>query len=498
MARTIAGVLALAVLVGAACWAILALRDGEPEVAAAVTVLAGSAVTLGFALAPLITGAVDPLDPRRFGVLGIPVRPLAATLVLAGVISIPILAVAALYVCLAILWESHGVPWPLGAVGALLGILTCVLLARVSMALSAMFLSDRRSRELTGLFALALLVVAVPVAVFLASLQWRGRVPSQLSEAAGLLAITPFGAPAAFPARLATGGEAWQALLVVVLSVLLLGALWGWLVSRMLSTPERPAAVRERGGLGWFAVAPGTPGGAVAARSLLYWLHDRRYLVNVIVVPITAVLTMVPPLLAGVGFGYVVLLPVPLMALMFGWMAHNDLAYDSSAVWLHFASGLRGFSDRIGRLVPILVISVPILAVTIPIAISLHGRWALLPAMVGACASLFLCGLGLSSIASVVAPYAVSRPGESPFRQPQRTGAGGAISQSLVLGGALALSAPTLWLAWVALTDDIAFADWALWGGLATGVGVLLIGLAVGSLVFERREGALMEFAEQT
>jgi len=206
----------------------------------------------------------------------------------------------------------------------------------------------------------------------------------------------------------------------------------------------------------------------------------------------------VPPLLAGVGFGYVVLLPVPLMALMFGWMAHNDLAYDSSAVWLHFASGLRGFSDRIGRLVPILMIGVPILAVSIPIVISLHGRWALLPAMVGACASLFLCGLGLSSIASVVAPYAVSRPGESPFRQPQRTGAGGAISQSLVLVGALALSAPTLWWAWVALTDDIAFADWALWGGLATGVGVLLIGLAVGSLVFERREGALMEFAEQT
>jgi ABC-2 type transport system permease protein len=144
MARTIAGVLGIAVLVGAACWAILRLRDGEAEVAAAVTVLAGSAVTLGFTLAPLVTGAVDPLDPRRFGVLGIPARPLAATLVLAGVISIPIIAVAAVYICLAILWESHGVPWPLGAVGVLLGILTCILLARVSMALSAMFLRDRR------------------------------------------------------------------------------------------------------------------------------------------------------------------------------------------------------------------------------------------------------------------------------------------------------------------------------------------------------------------
>ena len=43
-----------------------------------------------------------------------------------------------------------------------------------------------------------------------------------------------------------------------------------------------------------------------------------------------------------------------------------------------------------------------------------------LPALAGICLSRFLCGLGLSSIASVVAPYAVSRPGESPFRQPPR------------------------------------------------------------------------------
>ena len=134
----------------------------------------------------------------------------------------------------------------------------------------------------------------------------------------------------------------------------------------------------------------------------MYWLRDRRYLVNILVIPVAAALTAVPLLIAGVPLEIVALVPVPFVALFLGWLPHNDLAYDSTAVWMHIASGVRGVSDRIGRLVPVLLIGIPLLAVLIPVAISLHGRWALLPAMVGVCASLFLTGLGLSSISSVV------------------------------------------------------------------------------------------------
>jgi len=38
----------------------------------------------------------------------------------------------------------------------------------------------------------------------------------------------------------------------------------------------------------------------------------------------------------------------------------------------------------------------------------------------------------------------------------------------------------------------------ALWGGLVTGVVVLVLGIAIGAFVFERRGGRLMEFAEST
>ncbi|AZS37159.1 hypothetical protein CVS47_01790 [Microbacterium lemovicicum] len=497
--RMVAGLVALIAGTVLACWALLTLRDATSAAALTVTVLGGSAVTLGFALAPLMAGTSDPLDPRRFSVFGLPPAPLAAVLLLAGLLSVPTFVLIALGVCLVLVWQAHGVPWPAGAFGVMLGILTCSLLARVSMAVTAAFIRERRSRELTGVFVLAVLVVVVPVGVFLSSLEWRGTVPPPLRAAVGALALTPVGASWAYPAeRVIDDGAPTAALTVAVLTVAILACFWALIVRHALTSTERPVAVREHGGLGWFGVAPGTPGGGVAARSLVYWFRDSRYLVNIVAVPIAAAITMLPLLIAGVPFEYAVLVPVPLAALFFGWLPHNDLAYDSSAVWMHIGSGIRGVSDRIGRLVPVLLVAVPVLAVAVPLTVAGHGRWALLPAMVGVCASLFLSALGLSSISSVVAPYAVARPGDSPFQQPQRVGAGGAVAQGVVFLGAIVLSAPALWWGWLALTGDYSQTTAALWSGLAIGVVVFAVGISIGASVFTRRSSRLMEFAEST
>ncbi len=497
VARTALKLVVLAAATAIGCWGLLSERGGTAEVAMVVTVLGGSALTLGFAAAPLVAGTVDPLDARRFAVFDIPAAPLAGALALAGVISVPVAAITALAVCAVVLWQALGVPWPLAALGAVLGVLTCALLARVCAALAALFLRERRSRELTGLFVLAILVVVVPVGVFLASLQWGGAVPQQLVQAARILGDSPLGAAWAIPARAADGPGALAACIsIAVGTVVALAAGWAALVHHALHSVERPVVARGSGRLGWFAVTPGTPGGAIAARSLLYWLGDRRYLVNLLVIPLAGLFAMVPLLIVGVPVSTVVLLPVPIMALFLGWLPHNDLAYDSTAIWLHLASGVRGISDRIGRLVPVTVVGVPLLAVTVPIAIAVHGRWSLLPALVGVCASLFLCGLGLSSISSALAPYPVTRPGDSPFRQPERSGALPALAQALVLLGTLALSAPALGWGVLAFASDISYAPFALWGGLVVGLLVLAVGVAAGSAVFERRGPRLLEFAE--
>lgn len=495
--RRVIGVVLLVAATVFAAMSAAGLADADRLTTAVVSVLAGSAVTLGFAVGPPVTASIDPLDPRRFAVIGPEPRPLAGALMLAGFLSVPVLVTLTLGVSLAVAWGAQGASAVASVASVVLGLTTCVLFARVSMALGALVQRPRQSRELVSVYLIAVLVVVVPIGVFLGSLEWRGAVPSQLVSAAEILSWTPIGA--AWAIGLApTAGAAVASLVVALATVAVLVLAWFALVRVLLTTTRRPAAVRERGGLGWFALLPGTPGGAVAARSLSYWLRDRRYIVNVVIVPIAAVVSTVPLLVAGVPFELAVLLPVPIMALFFGWLPHNDLAYDSTALWMHIASGVRGIPDRVGRLVPVLLIGIPILAVSLPLAIVAHGRWAVFPAMVGVCAALFLGGLGLSSISSVLAPYAVSRPGDSPFQQPQRTGSGGVVAQGLVMLGAMLTALPAGWLTWQAIGGATIDSVLALWVGVGAGAFVLVVGIGLGAVVYERRATRLMEFAEAT
>ncbi len=492
--RTVVVFALVALAVAAVCVAALQLRTSSNEATFAVTMVAASAITLGFLVTPLVGGVDDQLDPRRFAILGASARETAWVTLVASAISVPVLAVVAIAAALGALWTDRGAPVGMVLVSVVVGVLTCMLFAKIALAVGGL-LHDRRSRELTGVFLIAVIVVVVPVVVFLASLQWTDGVPSALSAAVDVLALTPFGAAWALPER-ARVGDATAPLLIALVSLAVLAMLWFWLVGRLMTSTERPGSSRERRGLGWFDLTGGTPAGGIAARSLVYWFRDPRYLVNMIIVPVAAGVTVIPLVLVGVPLADAVLVPAPLIALFLGWLPHNDLAYDSTALWMHIASAVRGSADRAGRLVPIALVGTVVLAIAIPVTISIHGRWAVLPAMFGVCACLFLSGLGLSSLASVVAPYAVSRPGDSPFQQPQRTGGG--ISQGGVMIGALALSVPALWWGAMALTADERWTWIALSGGLGIGVVVLLAGIFGGGAVFDRTGQRLMEFAEST
>ncbi|EIC06788.1 hypothetical protein OR221_3052, partial [Microbacterium laevaniformans OR221] len=352
--RTLVGGAVIAVVVVAVCIAAWRLHASSEDAAFAVTIVAASALTLGFFVTVLVGGVDDQLDPRRFAVVGASPREIAGVTLLASAISVPALALIVVAVALSALWTDRGAPVWVSIVSAVLGVLTCLLLAKIGLALASM-VRDRRSRELTGVFLIALIVVVVPVVVFLASLQWTQGVPSALVAAVDLLALTPLGAAWALPERALSGGAAAPAV-IAVLSVAALAALWFWLVDRLMTTTERPGAARQRRGLGWFDLTGGTAAGGIAARSIIYWFRDPRYLVNMIIVPIASALTIIPLLLVGVPFEFAVLLPAPLIALFLGWLPHNDLAYDSTALWMHIAGAVRGAADRAGRLVPIAVV----------------------------------------------------------------------------------------------------------------------------------------------
>ena len=180
------------------CVAVFSLGDAPVPVSQAVTVLGGAAVLLGFLVGPLLVGAVDQLDPRRFAVFGVDERKIPGVLAIASLISVPSLALLAVYVSVTIVAVRAGAPWVPAVLLAAVGLLSTILLSRVGMALNALLLPERRSRELTALFALALIVIAFPVAAFLGSLRWDGEGPASLATLTSVIGFTPLAAsPAA-------------------------------------------------------------------------------------------------------------------------------------------------------------------------------------------------------------------------------------------------------------------------------------------------------------
>jgi ABC-2 type transport system permease protein len=498
VARTVIGLAALVAAATAICVALLSLADAPLPAAGTVIVLGGAAAVLGFLVGPILTGTADQLDPRRFRVFGVDVRSMPWILGLASLVSLPSLAIIAVAVCFVITLASLGAPIGLAVLTAVLGVVSLALTARIGMAISALLLPERRSRELTALFVLAVIVVAFPAAVFFGSLEWDGRVPDVVAAATSVIASTPLAAIPGFALAVAAGDEsaAWLSGLVALVTVVALWACWIWLVRRLLTSTDRLAETRERSGLGWFGLLPANAFGAIAARSLVYWFRDRRYIVNFVIVPIAGVLTVFPLLVAGVPLYIAALVPVPVMALFFGWLPHNDAAYDSTALWIHVASGVRGAADRFGRLVPIALVAIPVLAVAIPLSLAIVDSWYLLMPMIGLGASLFLGGLGVSSILSVTSPYAVSRPGDSPFQQPQRSESRAGYAPAIGFVGTLVLSAPTIWLFVMTVIEDGTYNPATFWVGAASGVVVLATGAAIGGLVWDRGGARLMEFVE--
>lgn len=484
----------------AVCVAVLGLGSAPEPTAHAVLVLGAAATFLAFFLGPMLTGTPDQLDPRRFAPFAIDQRRLPWILALASIVSVPSLALISVTTCLVIVAVGAGAPMSIAVVAGVAGVISTALAARIGMAISAILLPERRSRELTALITIPVIVIAFPVAAYFASLRWDGHVPAAVDTATTVIGFSPLAAPHALLFHLAAGerAAALAAGLIALATLIGLLALWALLVHRLLTVTERPYATRERSGLGWFGALPANAFGAVAARSLVYWLRDRRYIVNVLVVPIAGVLTVFPLMVAGVPLWIAALVPVPLMALFFGWLPHNDVAYDSTALWIHIASGLRGLPDRLGRLVPVLLVSIPVLAIAISVTLAVIAEWSLLLPLIGVAAALLLNALGMSSIASVVFPYAVSRPGDSPFQQPQRSSSHGSFGAAGTFLGALLFSIPTIWLFALTVVDGEQHAPATFWVGIITGILVLFGGAAIGGAIFERSGERLMEFVETT
>ncbi|MFC6355086.1 hypothetical protein [Luethyella okanaganae] len=453
------------------------------------TVIAGSLVMLGFLVFPLVFGVDDTMDPRKFALFGVENRELSLGLAVSAFLGIPALVLVIVLVGFVVTWTRGLGETALAVVAAVLALATCMLATRVTTSIASFLLSTRRSREFTGAIGLLLIVMISPLIILLSNVDWGRQGRTVLEAIAGILSWTPLGAVWAVPADAANGS--WgAAMLKLLIAAATLGVLWlAWqrLVVRMLVTPGREAQARSYHGIGWFDRMPHNATGAVAARSITYWTRDSRYWVSLIMIPVLPVILVLTLNIGGIPVSALALLPVPVMSLFLGWTTHNDVAYDSTAIWLHVVSGTRGFSDRVGRLVPALALGVVVIAIGTGLSTLFYRDWSVMPSLLGVSTCLFLAGLGFGSYTSARFPYPVPKPGDSPFAQPQASGTAASFVQSLTLLGSLVLALPAIGLALLGFFVDSAWHVVSLLVGCGTGLLVLFGGIWFGSRTFERR-----------
>ncbi|MFJ4294694.1 ABC transporter permease [Curtobacterium sp. NPDC089689] len=475
------------------------LRTVDPGSARAVVVPVGTLVTFGFTVVPLVAGHGDQFDPRRFAVFGIGRKDLAVGLFVAGLVGVPVVAVAIVAVGQSVTWMRGGGTAVLGVVGGLLAIATCALLVRVASTAGSRLIGQHRTRDAGWLVALVIAVLAVPTVSLLVDSGWIDPAGVETQRVANVAGWTPWGAAWAVPADVAVGavGAGVLKLLVAVVTVALLAWAWWAQVGHALETVESRTRSRRYRGLGWFDRLGSTPVAAVAARALTYWGRDPRYRTSYLVLVFVPIV-VIPLGVAGVPWHWTALVPLPLMALIAGFLPHNDVSYDNTAVWLHVASGAPGWSDRLGRVVPVLVVGIPALVAGAAVSARLFGDWVAFPVLIGIGASALLAGLGLSSIVSVLLPYPTVRPGDHPFQQPQAAGVTATVAQSVMVIGTVIFSIPAVWLAVLAFRDGAdPWATATLVVGAVVGVLVLVAGVAIGGRAFDRHGPDLLAAAQR-
>ncbi|MEE6296309.1 hypothetical protein [Georgenia wangjunii] len=497
------GVAVLAVLVAGA----LTLADGAVATRQLVAVGAGSLLVLGWALVPLVAfGVDDTLDPQRFALFAVPSRRLAVALVVAGAIGIPgVLTLLAAQLPVLLWAPGSAAAGATAVLGGVLGALTCLLVARVTTTAASSGLRSRRGRDAAGLVGLAALL-AVSVLPAVGGTLDVAAIGRWLPGAVAVLAWTPLGAPWAAPGDVADGAPL-LALARLAVSAGGVGLLaWAWtrlLAASMVSVGTgRPPARAGRGrGRDLAPVLARVlrlplPAAAVAARSLRYWRADPRYLGNIggmAILPILAVVWFSTDLFGAGNLSWAPLAAVPVFAGFAGWTAHNDTAYDSTAFWMHVSAGVRGWHDRLGRVVGAAAWMVPATAVLTLVLAGWSGRWDVVPAALGASLGLLGAGLAVSAVASGVLVYPAPPPGASPFSTTSTGNVGiTLVAQAVTSGAAFLLSLPALVTAVLAVAVAPAWGWASLAVGLVGGAGLVAAGVVVGGRALDARADRLL------
>jgi ABC-2 type transport system permease protein len=487
-----AGLYALG-LVATLVVALVLLRNAPHESAHTAVVLGGSAAILGWGIVPVVASATDmTLDPARFTTFAVPTKQLLAGLALGGLIGIPGLATSLVALASVVTWARGVLPALASFAGSVLGVLTCVVIAKVVTTATASLAASRRFKDVSAIAFMVPLVLMGPIVAAVG--QGISSSAGFLPGFARMLSWTPLGAPWSLAGDVHAGHYGPAALKLLVSMATLAALAWAWklLLERALVTPPYAGSGKRKGGkLGLLGLLPSTPAGAVMARSLTYWFRDPRYSGSLVVIPLLPVVLLFQGSQGGDYTSLAFL--APLSAFILAWSISADVSYDNTAFALHLATGVRGGADRLGRALACLAFALPVVLVFAAGHSAFTADWTALPGQLGLSLGVLFTGLGLSSVVSARYSVAVPLPGDSPFKKPP-----GNVGQTLAVqfGGLLVLMVLVLPEAGLMIAELVTGNSLFGWINLAAGAvlgpGLFVAGVRLGGKWLDARGPELL------
>ncbi|HSN10970.1 MAG TPA: hypothetical protein VLS51_02535 [Propionibacteriaceae bacterium] len=480
------------------CLLLLILTGTGLELARAVTVIVGFSLTLAWVWLPLfVTGTDDALAPSRFALLPVPAARLLPGLYVAGLFGLGPLLTLLIGTCAVLGWARSPSVLFAAVVGTVLGVVTATLIPHALTSALAGVLGSRRFRDITGLALVGLAVVGTVVLQFASSAVTRFDGPAlllaSLDRTATILSWTPLGAGWALPADVA-GGDLRAAAGHLAVAVATTGALvlgWWLALRRALTMPlEVPDIVGRvtRDGLvdRWFS---GSTTLVIAGRLLRYYRRDPRRSLSIfsmMLAPVLVGVSVAGLTAAGGRAGGISLLVVaPFLGMLLGPTLAFDISYDDSALWTHVTTSVRGWQDRLGRLVGFSVLALPIVTLVLLLGVLATHVQHLLP-FGAATVALTGAALGVGSYLGSVFQVPVPPAGSSPFGKGSGGGPMSLVLSLLTVVVALLVSLPALVVALLAYSSH-----WARYAALPvallTAVLAIAWGVAVGGRRLDRR-----------
>lgn len=423
---------------------------------------------------------------------------LATATLFTGVLTWPFLWVLVWLVSFAVLRkEIYGLSYLTLLVYLAVALLLLTVTRLLSSATELFFDTERRTKSRNVLGVLLLLSI-LPVAFYFLIAELSVE---NLAEISAFIGWSPVGLPFMILQQIAAGETlgAMAAFGVLVAAIALLTGLALSLMIRELRTVAKPEMIQlQQVKLGWFEVFSAQPVGAIGARAMIYWLRDPRYTVSLIAIPVIPFVIVLILKFVGVSVDILAFFPLPIVLIMIGWMLHNDIANDSTAFWLHVSSGIKGWQDRLGRLIPVFIFGIPIILIGAGASVILSGEWKLLPSFFALGFSAMGAAACMSSITSILLPYPATRPDESPFVQPQWQGAGAGFAQTVALIGSAVLTGPAIVVIALSVNSTTLQEQFFLMlSGVLYSALLVAVGVIVGGNLFNRRAADVL-FTLQT